>query len=321
MATILVVEDSAVDRRVVGELLKKDGRWKIDFAGNGSEAMARMKETLPDVIVTDLQMPDMDGLELVAAARVHYPDVPVILITAHGSELLAVEALERGAAHYVPKSQMVGKLRSTVEEVLAVARADRSYGQLIDCMARTEFTFFLHNNPALIEALVDLVQKMVVGVRFCDFAGRLQIGMALKQALTNALYHGNLELSMEQMEQAQDKEGQGVECSLVEHRRSEAPYKDRKISVDVKLTEDEVRLAVGDEGPGFNAAALAEAGDAAAPENEGGRGLVLLRAFMDEVAFNPAGNQVTMVKRRTSTGSGLAASDTRAMAQGDTPCK
>jgi len=104
MTTILVVDDSAVDRRIVGGLLKKEGGWRIEFAENASEALARMKDAVPDLVITDLQMPTMDGLELVAAARVHYPDVPVILITAYGSEMLAVEALEQGATTYVPKS-------------------------------------------------------------------------------------------------------------------------------------------------------------------------------------------------------------------------
>lgn len=301
MASILVVEDSAVDRRLVGELLKRERDWTIEFAQNGSEALTRMRQDVPDLVLTDLQMPDMDGLELVAAARVHYPDVPVILMTAHGSELLAVEALERGASSYVPKSKLAAKLHSTVEEVLAMARADRSYAQLIDCMTRTEFSFSLDNNPALIDALVDLVQQMVVGVGFCDFAGRLQIGMALKQALTNGLYHGNLEITLEQLEADRERLVEGQGRSLVEQRRLESPYKDRRIFVDIKLTEDEVRFVVRDEGPGFNVADMPKTSDPTALAAERGRGLVLVRTFMDEVVYNEVGNQVTMVKRRTNS--------------------
>jgi len=299
MASILVVEDSAVDRRLVGELLKKERDWTIEFAQNGSEALARMRQTVPDLVLTDLQMPDMDGLELVAAARVHYPDVPVILMTAHGSEILAVEALERGASSYVPKSKLAAKLRGTVEEVLAMARADRSYAQLIDCMTRTEFSFSLDNNPALIDALVDLVQQMVVGVKFCDFAGRLQIGMALKQALSNALYHGNLELSLEEMEGDHERSAAAQWRSLVEERRAQSPYMDRKIFVEIKLTENEVRFVVRDQGPGFNVADVPDANDPTALAADRGRGLVLVRTFMDEVAYNDQGNQVTLVKCRT----------------------
>lgn len=290
MATILVVDDSEVDRRLISGLLGKQGGWDILFAANGNEAMAMMGQEVPDLVVTDVQMPEMDGLELVAAARQHHPDVPVVLMTAYGSEALAVEALERGAASYVPKSQLAGTLVSTVDELLAMAKADRSYGRLIDCMARTEFTFLVDNDPEVIDAMVDLVQKMVGGVRFSDFWGRLQIGVALKAALANALYHGNLELGAEQ------------EPGLVDGRRRQAPYQDRVIHADVRLTTDEIRFVVRDEGKGFDAASALAKTQAGAQVPESGRGLTLMRTFMDEVAYNDAGNEVTMIKRRQDGG-------------------
>lgn len=286
MATILVVDDAEVDRRLINGLLGKHADWEILFAGNGNEALAMMGEKSPDLVVTDLQMPEMDGLELVAAARARYSDVPVVLMTAYGSEALAVEALERGAASYVPKSQLAGKLASTVDELLAMAKADRSYGRLIDCMARTEFTFLVDNDPDVIDAMVDLVQKMVGGVRFSDFSGRLQIGVALKAALTNALYHGNLELGAQQ------------NPSLVQSRRQEAPYRDRIIHTDVRLTTDEIRFVVRDEGQGFDAASAMAKTHVGLQMPESGRGLTLMRTFMDEVAYNDAGNEVAMIKRR-----------------------
>ena len=69
MTAILVVDDSAVDRLFVGELLRKQSGWVVDAAENGSAALAKMRIALPDVVVTDLQMPLMDGLELVGNVR------------------------------------------------------------------------------------------------------------------------------------------------------------------------------------------------------------------------------------------------------------
>ena len=300
MTTILVVDDSAVDRRLVGGLLQKDGDWQMEFANNGAEALARMKQGAPDLVITDLQMPDMDGLELVAATRVHYPDIPVILITAYGSETLAVEALEQGAASYVPKSKLAEKLSSTAKEVLALAYADRSYHQLIGCLAKTEFAFHLDNDAGVIDALVHLVQQMVEGMGFSDFSGRLQIGVALKEALTNALYHGNLEIGTSTSEQS-DARPTTVELSdLAQRRRREPPYRDRKIHVDVKLTRDEVRCVVRDQGPGFDPASIPDVSDPNALAPESGRGLSLMRTFMDEVTYNEPGNEVTMTKRRAN---------------------
>ena len=103
MRTILVVDDSPVDRSLVGGLLAREAGWTIAYAVNGRAALEILSHAVPDIIVTDLLMPELDGLQLLAAVRQRYPLVPVILITSHGSEGIALEALRRGAASYVPK--------------------------------------------------------------------------------------------------------------------------------------------------------------------------------------------------------------------------
>jgi anti-sigma regulatory factor (Ser/Thr protein kinase) len=87
-------------------------------------------------------------------------------------------------------------------------------------------------------------------------------------------------------------------AGLVDRRLSQAPYCDRKIYLDVKMSADEARFIVRDEGPGFDVTKLPARGDAETLENEGGHGLLLMQAFMDEVTFNAQGNEVTMLKRR-----------------------
>jgi CheY-like chemotaxis protein len=300
--TVLVVDDSAVDRRLVQGLLESQSGWEVDFAENGKDALSHLQARKPDVVVTDLQMPEMDGLDLVRAVRIHFTDLPVILMTGKGSESLAVEALEQGAASYVPKSQLSEMLPDVLEEVMALVRADRSYEKLIECMVRNEFTFHLTNDQALIDPLVDLVQQMVFGMRLCDSIERVRVGVALEQALLNALYRGNLELAAEDIQRSREMLLQGENGNLVSQRRSESPYGQRRIHVDVSITPEQARFVVRDEGPGFDVNSLPEPGDPGTLEQEGGRGLVLMRTFMDEVSFNAQGNEVTMVKRRKAQG-------------------
>ncbi|MHC4401958.1 MAG: ATP-binding protein [Planctomycetota bacterium] len=302
MTTVLVVDDSVVDRALVGGLLGNRPQWTIEQAGDGDEALARMKSVVPDVVVTDLQMPNMDGLQLVTAIRRQHPGVPVILMTAFGSEALAVEALEKGAASYVPKSQVSNKLLNTVEKVLALARADRNYEELVSCVTDTQFTLSLKNDAALIDPLVELVQQVVVGMGFCDFTERLQIGMAVKEALVNALFHGSLELSVAQMQENMEKLRQGGDVDLVKDPRSDPGFRDRTIFFQGRLSPEEVRFIVRDEGPGFDVTKVPESNDPEALEPGRGRGLAIMQNLMDEVTFNDRGNEVTMVKRRTDTG-------------------
>jgi CheY-like chemotaxis protein len=296
MASILVVDDSPVDRRLIEGLLSVQPHWTVHSSGNGAEALTRMQDAVPDVVVTDLLMPEMDGLQLVEAIHAQHPEVPVVLITAYGSEALAVRALTQGAASYVPKSQLADKLADVVAEVLALAGAERHTEDLFACLSGA--TFQLKNDPALIDPLVELVQQMGVGVGFGNFTERLQVAAALREALVNALYRGNLEISFEQMQAAREDLVLGKDFSLVAQRRKEPPYRDRRIFVQVNVSPDEVRFVVRDEGLGFDVAAVPEPGDPRALEPERGRGLSLMRNFMDEVIYNDVGNEVILVRRK-----------------------
>src|SRR5690606_34954726 len=133
-------------------------------AEDGQQALDKLCSMRPDVVLTDIQMPGRGGLELVAAVRVRHPGVPVILMTGHGSETLAVEALQRGAANYIPKVQLGERLIETIDEAIALVRSDRTYERLIACLRDCRFEFELDNDPALIDPLVDLVQQMTSGM-------------------------------------------------------------------------------------------------------------------------------------------------------------
>ena len=110
MITILVVDDSAVDRRFVKGLLVKNADWRVVCVEDGAEALAFIRNDPPELVVTDLQMPNLNGLELVAAVRKEFPFVPVILMTSQGSEEIALQALSSGAASYSPKKQLAQDL-------------------------------------------------------------------------------------------------------------------------------------------------------------------------------------------------------------------
>jgi CheY-like chemotaxis protein len=298
MATVLVVDDSAVDRKFVGGILSRDGRFTVEFAEDGSEALKRMRAAEPDLIVTDLQMPNRNGLELVAAVRMHHPNVPIILMTGHGSEDLAVEALHRGASNYVPKPQIGERLLESVDEALALARTDQTFSQLIACLKDCHFDFELTNDPSLIDPLVELVQQMVAGMRLTDATGRFRVGAGLKEALLNAIYRGNLEISFKDMQDTRESLLAGKGEDLLSKRRSTAPYKDRTVKVQIAIEAEQARFVIGDEGPGFDPSSVPAAGQPGSLDPETGRGLVLMRAFFDEVTFNNGGREVTLVKRK-----------------------
>ena len=79
MPEILVVDDSATDRRIAGGLLEKQGGWCVGYAGDGQEALDKLQTEVPDLILTDLQMPNVNGLEVVETVKREFPIVPVFI--------------------------------------------------------------------------------------------------------------------------------------------------------------------------------------------------------------------------------------------------
>lgn len=298
MATVLVVDDSPVDRRVVGGLLAKSPTLEIEYASDGEEAMTVMKEVRPNLVVTDLIMPNMDGLELVAAVVKEYPLVPVILMTGKGSEKIAVDALKAGASSYVPKSVLQDLLLDTVENLLAMAHEEQTLGRMMDCM--TGCCFSIENDVSMIPALINYMRRFIRKANLCDETGGIRTCVALEEALNNALYHGNLELD------SKLREGdRAAYRAMVEERRHADPYKKRKIHVSVTVAPDRGEFIIRDEGPGFDPRELPDPTDPTNLEKPSGRGLLLMRTFMDDVAYNAEGNQVTLTKRRNGSGHGF----------------
>jgi hypothetical protein len=121
--------------------------------------------------------------------------------------------------------------------------------------------------------------------------------MALQQSLANAIVHGNLELSADQMQDAREAMVTGRGRGVLEQRQQQAPYRDRRVFVDLRINRDEARFTIRDEGPGFDSKQFTGTG-ANDAELKRGRGIRLMRMFMNEVTFNDRGNEVTMVKHR-----------------------
>ncbi len=293
MPQILVVDDSPVDRALVGGLLRKDLGCGIRYAADGVEALAALEQSPVDLVVTDLMMPNMDGFALVSAARNRFPGVPVVLMTSHGSEEIAVRALREGAASYVPKRLLAQRLRSTVDQVLAASAHQHRHRRLLGCMTRHRCEFVLHNDCSLLAPLVVYLQEVLAQMGLCSMAECTRAGVAIEEALVNALHHGNLEVASDLRGSHDD-----LYYATISRRCHEPPYANRRIYLDAELTRDRAVFVIRDEGAGFDRQSVPDPLDPAGLDRPCGRGLLLMRTFMDEVVFNAAGNSVTMTKRR-----------------------
>src|SRR3954464_12657240 len=120
-AKILVADDEQNLRRVLVALLRRDGHDVVQ-AQNGQEAIERLGDV--DVVITDLRMPQADGMEGLRTASKNYPHVPVIMITAYGSVGQAVEAIKAGAFDYIEKPFEQDSIRSILRKATGQAEGN-----------------------------------------------------------------------------------------------------------------------------------------------------------------------------------------------------
>ncbi|MGE0756302.1 MAG: response regulator [Pirellulaceae bacterium] len=298
-ATVLVVDDSPFDRLLVERILAGENITPV-FAENGEEALQFIAKQAPDVVLTDLQMPTMDGLTLVRELKRSFPGTPAILMTGRGSEEIAAEALRNGAVSYVPKRNLVQDLPPALSAVCAALDSQRERKLVSSFLQYTESAFVLGYEPGVPKILVNHLQEVLVQLHLCDAVDRLRVGTALMEALTNAIDHGNLELNSSLREMGSDYHRLGRE------RARQHPYRDRRVRLTARFTPHEATFVIADEGPGFQVGDLPDPHDPANLTRPCGRGLLLMRTFMDEVHFNAQGNQVTLIKRRPAVTSHTA---------------
>ncbi|MDB4664538.1 response regulator [bacterium] len=295
---ILVVDDSPTQIQQIQFLLEREG-FVVQSALDGIQAIASIKANTPLLVVTDLQMPEMNGLELVASVKETMPSLPVILTTSQGSEEIASQALKAGAASYVPKRELSETLIPVLQQVLAVNKAAKAVPQVAQNAVESNITLVVTNDEAQIPDIISRLELPMVELDLFDEGERMQIAMALDEALLNAMIHGNLEVSSE----LRQSDNGTPYVNLIAERKEQAPYRDRKVTVKLEASNERIIFTIRDDGPGFDAAALRDPTDPENLERAGGRGLLLINAFMDEVSHNEIGNEIRMVKRK-ATGDG-----------------
>lgn len=284
MPKLLIVDDAMTDRVRVSGIASHWENCEILEADNGQTALAQIEKHLPDLVLTDLHMPEMDGLELVAAIKLDFPSIPVVLMTAKGSEEIAAKALRQGAASYVPKIRLADDLLATLSEIYSTAQDAESQSRVMHYLSSAVTEFVLRNDLSLVRPCVSKILDMLRCMPLGDESERLRVGIALREAILNAYYHGNLEVKKEARNDSAKYD------DVAASKMYETPYYDRRIYVQTDINSDRVNFVIRDDGGGFDVEAMQ------ADKDTQGRGVTLMKSAMDELSFNLAGNEVRMSK-------------------------
>ncbi len=240
MAKVLLVEDSPT-QAVEIRMLLEEGAHQVMHVANGRLALDVLEREPIELVVTDLEMPEMNGLELVEAMRLDFEHIPAVLVTARGSEEVASKALQRGAAGYVPKNHLQALLNDTIVDVLGVIRSDASFAKLIKTLQKNVFVFDLPNDSTLISPLIGLLMQVIAGMDLISGIELTRMGVAMEHALVNAMYRGNLALGPSVTPAHRAIVYDDATTNLIENRKNSEPYKDRVVHVEATAGKEEIR--------------------------------------------------------------------------------
>lgn len=117
---LLVVDDQSGVRRLLHETFKEEG-YRVRAAAGGAEALRLVSQELPDIVLLDIKMPGMSGLETLAELRKGCPELPVLMMTAYGDLEIVEEAKKLGIRHYITKPFDINEVRLLVRGLVTEA--------------------------------------------------------------------------------------------------------------------------------------------------------------------------------------------------------
>jgi len=155
---ILVVDDEASARNALTEILGDEG-YEVFAAADGFKALALASEHAPEVILTDVKMPGMDGLHLLQELRVRHPEAAVVMMTAFGAVESAVQAMRHGAADYLVKPLNSDELLVVIERCLEQVRLRQEAARLRQqVQERYRFENIIGNSPQMQQLFKSVAQ-------------------------------------------------------------------------------------------------------------------------------------------------------------------
>jgi CheY-like chemotaxis protein/anti-sigma regulatory factor (Ser/Thr protein kinase) len=263
---ILVVDDEEDVRETLSEMIKGLG-YQVLIAEGGKEALEKIRTEKVDLIITDLAMPKMNGLELIVRSKQNNPNIPIAVISAFGSAENTTYALTRGAFSFIAKPFKLSQIKELVRKGKQLRELSLGTYTLLEWVkSQTEMVF--PSQPTLFPSAILFALKECQWRGIEDDARLENVAICLEELLDNAFVHGN--------------------------RKD----KDKRIKVKMAFDAEKFVLAVKDEGDGFNGESYLEKireEHASMPEK---RGLFIVDLLMDDLRFSKKGSEATAVMYR-----------------------
>jgi YesN/AraC family two-component response regulator len=291
MRKILVIDDEHPVRDIMKTALTGKG-FEVFEASNGKNGISEFEERDPEIIITDVNMPEMTGIELTKQIKDLNPEADVIIMTGYGTEELVIEALRSGASNYIKKPIQFNELFNILDNIILKKENMKRFVVSKDVVLHEKKHLVLGNDMLKVWGTVNQIvfnlpptlhDKTVEGIK-----------LGLYEMLVNAIEHGNLGITYDEKKEALEA---GNYSTLFEKRLKEAIAKGKVVGIESTYSGDELVVIIRDQGPGFDYRNLPSLTEPDALLSAHGRGILLASLYFDTISYEDPGNAVTLVKK------------------------
>lgn len=287
---ILIVEDDLASLSFLEMILKKEG-FDYRTAENGRLGYHIFKEYQPDIVLTDVNMDEMSGLELLEKVKRERAETIVILLTAYTSEENVMSAMRYGANNYFKKPVLKNTFLSVLRKYANIIQMQNYDKEIVSFQVKHTFNLQFPSNIDLIPSIVNYLVKETSGILSPSI--QLDVRLGLSELLINAVEHGNMEISFEDKEQAiQDDTLQDLYNSRMKNEIFSKRVVDVKYSMDGKSCE----WTITDQGCGFDFLKIPDPVTEDGLLRMHGRGIFICRFQFDKMEYIETGNIVKVTK-------------------------
>jgi CheY-like chemotaxis protein len=289
---ILIVDDEPALRDFLVESVQLQG-YEAVTAGDGREGLDVFTTQSPDLVLTDICMPRMDGLDFLSAIREQDSEVIVIMVTGLGSEEVALEALRRNANDFLRKPIHHQVLFPLLEKYAGIIATRSNLRSTLGLFLSRSYVMQFDNH---LEGVPHIAQRiMLETANAIPVEQRLGTRIGLVELIANAIEHGNLGITYEEKQAAMNDGFDGLQ-DLLAKRLQDPVRAARRVTVEACQTHEACHWTISDEGAGFDWKALPDPLDPRNLEQPNGRGIFLAKLHFDQVEFLGRGNQVRVTK-------------------------
>jgi CheY-like chemotaxis protein len=291
---ILIVEDDFASRTFLKETMESRGH-ETRVAEDGLEGLNAFKEFQPDLVFSDINMPKMDGLEMLKEIRKEGKNSIIVMSTAYGCEEYAIQAIKLRANNYLRKPIRHNELLPLLNKYSLFLENKTSKPGNISWDTRQNFSLSLTNEVELIPDTVNLLVKATS--KALAEHHQFDVRLGLSELLINSIEYGNLEISSEEKKIAF---GEGIK-KLEDLRKTQMAKPDfsyRQVKVVYSLSDTLCEWVITDQGKGFDWQNHLKECENSNPLDMECKGIFLSRFHFDTLSYVGNGNVVRVTKLR-----------------------